>query len=315
MSLDPGTRAWLTTALKNGLLDEATREFVATELGVSATARVGIEDRWDANLQDLVAFHEEFKTLPRPDRLDPREKRLRRWMDTQIEQRRRSEMSEERITKLSNSHPTVRLRIAEGLSANEFRWRQNLDSVSAFVQAHDILPRENGGLDDEPRLARWTATQVNRFNKSLLSAEHIELIEQSHPSVSQRILQKGKPNLVQGWTETLTELTEFAIARGSMPVKTGDTDETRLRVWVATQITQLGAGQLSLERIEAIRTSHPMVRERILQEAAVPAAAKLPEILAQEDVRPAPKLNWMRGLWSALVRSGSKSAGGSPVSI
>lgn len=315
MSLDPGTHAWLTTALKNGLLDDATKEFVATELGVTGSPRVGIEDRWDANLQDLVAFHEELKALPRPDRGDPREKRLRRWMDTQIEQHRRSEMSAERIAKLKASHPTIRLRIVEGLSANDFRWRQNLDTLSTFVEANGSLPREHGDKDDEPRLARWTATQVNRFNKSLLSAAHIDLIEQSHPSVSQRLLQQGKTTIAPGWAETLRELADFVESHGRVPTSNRGPEEKRLRVWIATQITKFNYGSLSEERIEDIRASHPIVRERILQEVAAPTAARIPEVPAHEVVRPAPKVNWMRGLWSSLVRSGSRAAGSSPAPI
>lgn len=202
-------------------------------LGFAWTAHDG---EWDAMFTKLVE-HKRPMHNGKPRDVAPSAE-LRRWMLTQRQLRKRGKLEPEREKRLTS--------IGFEWQPYSKQWQEMLYAMKTFHKAHGHC-RVPAQWDENPKLARWVATQRARKAAGLLSVDRISMLDEL--GFSWRVGTSGGRQQVDAWETMLAALRKFHSENGHANVPQKFVSEPKLGWWVTTQRQRYRKGKLNPSQI------------------------------------------------------------------
>lgn len=202
-------------------------------LGFAWTTHDG---EWEAMFTKLV---EHMRPMHNGKPRDvPPSAELRRWMLTQRQLKKRGELDGERARKLTS--------IGFEWQPYSKQWQEMFDALRMFREAHGHC-RVPAQWDENPKLARWVATQRARKAAGLLSADRISALDAL--GFSWRIGASGRTQSVEAWDKMFAALKSFHAEHGHANVPQQFVSNRKLGWWVTTQRRNFRQGKLATQQI------------------------------------------------------------------
>ncbi len=234
---------WLSgqrKAARKGTMEAGRRERLDADTpGWNST----LDDAWDANADELVAFRAAHGTWPSMIAADPDEKRLGVWLGTQRTAARKDTLEAVRQERLDTDAPGWN-------STRDDTWDIRAGELVAFRAAHGTWPSMKAADLDERRLGQWLGSQRTDARKDTLEEGRRERLDTDTP---------GWNNTFDDiWDANADELVAFRAAHGTWPGMTAaDLAEKRLGKWLGNQRQAARKDTLEAGRRERLDADAP----------------------------------------------------------
>lgn len=209
-----------------------------TDLGFAWTTHDG---DWDAMFTKLVEHMRPMHT-GKPRDVAPSVE-LRRWMLTQRQFKKRGELEPEREKRLTS--------IGFEWQPYSKQWQEMFDALRKFHSAHGHC-RVPAQWDENPKLARWVATQRARKAAGLISADRISALDAFE--FSWRVGASGGRRPVEAWETMFAALKEFHSENGHANVPQQFVSNRKLGWWVTTQRRKFRHSKLTAQQIKQLNS-------------------------------------------------------------
>lgn len=250
------------TAERRKLLDEINFPW---EVSIGARRKNEIKDKttheeeWNEVFQELLNFHNEFKTFVIPT--DESYQRLRLWCSTQRIFNNKGSIQKHRFDKLNDigfpwKLKKGRKRTNEPVERNSYnaQWEEMFKVLVSYHTTHGNfqvpLDKENGTL------RRWMQTQQSLKRKGTITPERLQKLNDINfpwsiesPTIPNRF---GKDN--EGyWLKMFDQLFSFVIKHNHAIIPRGDDATKPLALWLVKQRKLFRDGKLPQEKIEKFK--------------------------------------------------------------
>ena len=210
------------------------------------------QERWDANLAAVIAFHTERDLLPKASASDTEEAALGKWL---AYQRRVSKNPQHRGSSVFTVERQSRLDEAlPGWNAGlEEIWDSRAKEVGDFFVASKRWPSSNSADPNEAHLGEWFERQRGyaRAGSAWLTPERHKLLDEVAPGWYE-------PQEADPWETSLLGAVSFFEQHGKLPSgKAESLDERRLKGWIQLQRKRARLGDLPDEQIQRLDQALP----------------------------------------------------------
>lgn len=266
-------RLWIITQRRSGKKNKLTTERrklldeinFPWEVSIGARRKNEIKDKttheeeWNEAFQELLNFHNEFKTFVIPT--GEKYQRLRLWCATQRIFNNKGSIQKHRFDKLNDlgfpwKLKKGRRRTNEPVERNSYsaQWEEMFKVLVSYHKTHGNyqvpLDKENGTL------RRWMQTQQTLKRKGTISPERLQKLNDidfpwaiESPSIPNRF---GKDN--EGyWLKMFDQLFSFVIKHNHAIIPRGDDATKPLALWLVKQRKLFREGKMSQEKIEKFK--------------------------------------------------------------
>lgn len=266
-------RLWIITQRRSGKKNKLTTERrklldeinFPWEVSIGARRKNEIKDKttheeeWNEAFQELLNFHNEFKTfvIPTGDKYQ----RLRLWCSTQRIFNNKGSIQKHRFDKLNDlgfpwKLKKGRRRTNEPVERNSYnaQWEEMFKALVSYHKTHGNfqvpLDKENGTL------RRWMQTQQNLKRKGTIKPDRLQKLNDidfpwsiESPAIPNRF---GKDN--EGyWLKMFDQLFSFVIKHNHAIIPRGDNVTKPLALWLVKQRKLFRYGKLPQEKIEKFK--------------------------------------------------------------
>lgn len=250
------------TAERRKLLDEINFPW---EVSIGARRKNEIKDKttheeeWNEAFQELLNFHNEFKTFVIPT--GEKYQKLRLWCSTQRIFNNKGSIQKHRFDKLNDlgfpwKLKKGRRKTNEPVQRNSYnaQWEEMFKVLVFYHKTHGNfqvpLDKENGTL------RRWMQTQQNLKRKGTITPERLQKLNDINfpwsiesPTIPNRF---GKDN--EGyWLKMFDQLFSFVIKHNHAIIPRGDDTTKPLALWLVKQRKLFRDGKLPQEKIEKFK--------------------------------------------------------------
>jgi superfamily II DNA or RNA helicase len=166
---------------------------------------------------------------------------LRSWMWIQRQKRRKGELADSRIKRLSS--------IGFDWDPYEDRWSDMMNRLQNYREAHGNCQVPDGWLTD-PKLARWVRTQRAQRSQGKLSSERIKMLDQM--GFEWATAEGVSSNETRVWEQMFKRLLQYRDSHGDTLVPQRWKEDRSLADWVSKQRSNYNRGRLSLDRVQQL---------------------------------------------------------------
>lgn len=265
-------RLWIITQRKSGkknLLSEERRKLLdeisfpwEVQLGARRKREkkdtVTHEEEWNSSFDELLTFHNEFKTFIIPN--DKKYQSLRSWCSTQRIFNNKGKIQEDRFKKLDAlgfpwELKRGRKKIREQVERHSYasQWETMFNVLVDYHQTHQTFKIP---LDEKyGTLRRWVQTQQNLKRKGKLTPERLQKLSDINFTWS---IESPTPNRFgkdnEGyWLKMFDQLFSFVIKHNHAIIPRGDDTSRPLALWLVKQRKLFREGKLPQEKIEKFK--------------------------------------------------------------
>jgi len=200
------------------------------------------EQTWRRTAAEAEAMMYATGRRPNPKSNDPAEKRLARWIQTQIMNHTADPSTSKQIlrdTQIHSEWVSLCERHAALMSSAEQMWRRSATEAETIMHATGRRPRSKSKDPHEKRLGAWIATQVLNYATDPATSKCIMRDVRIHCEWT--ALVKRHPALFEtkadSWRRAAAEAEAMIHATGRRPrQKSSDSHEQRIGAWIGTQL-------------------------------------------------------------------------------
>ena len=191
------------------------------------------DETWDRMFAELEQFHRRFRhCLVAPEW--PENPNLGAWVRRQRTERRRKELSAERIERLN--------KLGFDWIPHDTRWKRMFEKLKAFASKNGNC-NVSDNKPEQHQLAIWVRVQRRKRRKGKL--DEVKLEQLTALGFDWEVYEKN-------WNEMFDELIEYFKIQGNCNVPQQWLANPRLAVWVMVQRRSKKSGQLSGARIQKL---------------------------------------------------------------
>jgi hypothetical protein len=134
------------------------------------------EEQWEMNLNKCDEFIIENGRRPSKNSKNPEEKRLGRWISTQITNHKKNKQIMSNV-EIREKWEEFKSKYPEYFMSSEEQWEMNLKKCVEFIDENGIRPSSTSKNLEEKRLGRWISTQIKNYKKNKYIMSNVEIRE------------------------------------------------------------------------------------------------------------------------------------------
>ena len=228
----------------DGMFEWSPEKFQESSNYITTNLRVvGLEERFEENLEKLRVFVQENNRLPSQTANNPEEKQLGVWCNSRRHDYKVKRLSQERIKDLE------RIQLWSW-DPTEDQYQKSLQDLKKFIKQNNRLPSQTAKNPDEKQLGTWCNNRRNDYKKNQLSPEKIKELES--------IQQWSWDPFEDQYQKSLQDLKKFIKQNNRLPSKEAkNPEEKQLGSWCQNRRQDYKKNQMSHERVQKLeRISH-----------------------------------------------------------
>ena len=205
---------------------------------------------WDEKLKHVKNFIDEHKKRPSKRSKDLNEKKMARWIGTQIQNYNKNQHG--------MKNPCIQKKWEQFINdysqyfmSNEEKWNKDLSEVKNFIDEHKKRPSDSSKDQRERKMGQWIGRQIQNYNKKQKNMNDPSIQkkwEQFINDYSQYLISREDI-----WNENLIEVKTFMDEHKRRPNKISkEQTEKTMGKWIGTQIQNYKKKQNNM-KVDSIR--------------------------------------------------------------